>query len=250
MGYLLRVALDKLSKLGVVMRKIIMFCSVLFSSSTFAVDADFSKSFVVLEKSTINKVTLGGIDAVGNSYSVDFKLQEDLSLTITDAVVQNSLNEELEQTLRNTTWKGIYDVNNDSLTTTLTLKVVQDGYVGGEVIHSESTEEGGGYIHTRVTGDIITQFEIDGTFLDEDRIEQEVLNNITEETSKRQLIRIKRMRALEFKNDADGSKWGASREYRLVLDNGVLSGTVGTPADVYGTGDETTEKGTLTLLQQ
>ena len=238
------------TNLGEVMRKIVMFCSVFFCTSVIAVDADFSKSFVVPEKSTINKVTLGGIDAVGNSYSVDFSLQENLSLTITDAVIQNSLSEEFEQNLRNTVWKGIYDVNNDHFTTTLNLVVVQNGYVGGEVIHSESIEEGDGYLNARVTGDIITQFEINGTFIDEDRIDLETLGTLTESTPSRQLIRIKRMRALEFRNDGDGSNWNTNREYRLVLENGILSGTVGVPSDTIGTNDGTSENGAISLTQQ
>jgi hypothetical protein len=225
-------------------------CSVLCSTSAVAIDADFSKSFVVPEKSTINKISLGGIDAAGKSYNVDFSLQENLSLTITDAVIQDSFREKLEQSLRNTTWKGKYAIKNDNFTTTLNLFVVQNGYVGGEIIHSESVEDGDGFLHARVTGDIVTQYEINGEFLDEDRIAQEVLSTLTENTPTRQLIRVKRMRALEYRDDGDGSKWGGSREYRLILENGLLSGTVGTPVDTYGTNDSTSENGTVSLAQQ
>ena len=59
-----------------------------------------SKSFVIPESSGVNAVTIGGIDAVGDSYSVDFSLREDLTLFITDASIQNSLSEILEQKLR------------------------------------------------------------------------------------------------------------------------------------------------------
>jgi hypothetical protein len=232
------------------MHKIFILYSILCSSAVLAVDADFSKAFIVPENSGINNVTIGGIDAVGNSYSVDFNLREDLTLSITDAVIQDSTSELLEQSLRNTTWQGTYSVNNDNFTTTLNLVVVQSGYVGGEIIHSEPVSEGDGYLHVRVTGDIITQFQINGSFVDEDRIDSDTLKALTEDTPNRQLIRIKRMRALEFRDDNDGSNWGASREYRLTLKNGVLSGTVGTPVDTYGTNDTTSENGTLTLVQQ
>jgi hypothetical protein len=234
------------------MRKIMVLCSILCSTTVLAIDADFSKSFVVPEKSTINKITLGGIDAVGKSYSVDFSLQEDLSLIITDAVIQDSLSEKLEQSLRNTTWKGKYAINDDNFTTTLNLFVVQNGYVGGEIIHSESIEEGDQYIHTRVTGDIVTQFEIDGSFVDEDRITPEILENLTENTPHRQLIRIKRMRTLEFRNENDGSGgvWSSNREYRLILENGLLSGKVGIPNETVGVDEATENDGTISLVLQ
>ena len=233
------------------MRKIIALCSVLCSTSVLAVDADFSKSFVIPEKSGINTVTLGGIEAVGNSYSVDFNLREDLTLSITDAVIQDSLGEILEQNLRNTTWQGTYVINDDNFTTTLNLVVVQNGYVGGEITHSESIEEGDQFLHARVTGDIVTQFEINGSFVDEDRISQETLEKLSEGTANRQLIRIKRMRALEFRTDnEDGGSWSTNREYRLVLENGILSGTVGIPNDTIGTSDGTTKNGLITLIQQ
>jgi hypothetical protein len=233
------------------MYKIIGLCIVLCSSSVFAIDADFSKSFVVPEKSKLNRLTLGGVDATGNSYSVDFSLQEDLSLAITDAVIQDSLSEKLEQNLRNTTWEGTYEINNDSYTSTLSLFVVQNGYVGGEIIHSEPVSEGDGYLHTRVTGDIVTQFEVDGVFIDEDRISKEVLERLAENTPHRQLIRIKRMRTLEFRIDMeDGSSWSANREYRLTLENGELSGVVGVPSSTIGVDDGTSGEGDISLVQK
>ncbi len=230
--------------------KIIGLFIVLCSPSVLAIDADFSKSFVVPEKSKINRLTLGGVDATGNSYSVDFSLQEDLSLAITDAVIQDSLSEKLEQNLRNTTWEGTYEINNDSFTTTLTLFVVQNGYVGGEIIHSEPVSEGDGYLHTRVTGDIVTQLEIDGEFIDEDRLAKDVLDSLAENIPHRQLIRIKRMRTLEFRNDTDDSSWSSNREYRLILENGELSGVVSVPSSTIGADDGTSSEGQISLVEQ
>lgn len=142
------------------MRKIIILFSALWCSSAVALDADFSKSFVVPEGSEINKVTIGGIDAQGNSYNVDFSLQEDLTLAFTSASVQNSLSEKLEQSLRNTQWQGTYVANNNLsnttviIETTLNLVVVQEGYVGGEIIHTEPVDSGDGFLHARSLSDL------------------------------------------------------------------------------------------------
>ena len=160
-----------------------------------------------------------------------------------------SLQEQLEQNLRNTTWVGKYLVNDDSFSTTLKLVVVQDGYIGGEITHSEPEEAGGGYLHSRVTGDILSQYQIGDSFIDEDRLASETLNSLPPDTITRQLIRIK-IRALEFKNDGDGSTWSTNREYRMILENGILSGAVGIPNKTYGSGDETTENGNILLSRQ
>ncbi len=230
------------------MRKIIAICCALYITSVLAIDADFSKSFVVPESSGVNTVTIGGIDAVDNSYSVNFGLRkDDLTLFIKYYSIQNSLGEKLEQKLRNTTWQGTYAINGINYTTTLNLVVVQDGYVGGEIIHYD--EEGNSFLHVRVTGDIVTQFKINGVFVDEDRITQETLENLLEDTPNRQLIRIKRMRSLEFRKDTN-LEWSANREYRLVLENETLSGTVGIPNEFIGTDDGVYDIGTIELIRQ
>lgn len=213
-------------------------------------DSNFSKAFIIPEKSGVNNVTIGGISAKGDSYSVDFNFGENLTLSITNANLEDSISEILEQKLRNTTWQGTYAVNNDNFTTNLNLVVVQNGYVGGEIIHSEPVEEGNGFLHARVTGDIVTQFEINGSFVDEDRIGIDTLDFLPENTQTRQLIRVKRMRALEFRNDNDGSNWNTNREYRLILENGTLSGIVGIPNTTIGSSDNTSGNGIITLTQQ
>jgi hypothetical protein len=222
----------------------------IINSFVQAQDVDFSKSYVIPETSGIDTLTVGGITTLWDNatYSVDFWLSPDYNLIIKGALAQSSPSEVLEQRLRNTTWQGIYSVNNDNFTTTLKLVVVQNGYVGGEVIHSEGVETGGGYLHSRVTGDIITQYQINGVFLDQDRISPTELANLSLDTPNRQLVRIKRVRALEFKNDADGSSWSTNREYRVVLENNMLSGSVGIPATSYGEGDETSENGSIVLM--
>jgi len=203
-----------------------------FSRFVPAQSVDFSKSYVIPETSGVDTVSIGGITTLWDNatYGVDFWLNPDYNLIIIGALAQTSPSELLEQRLRNTTWQGTYSVNDDNFTTTLKLVVVQSGYVGGEVIHSEGAETGGGYLHSRVTGDIISQYQINGVFLDEDRISPEELAKLPLDVPNRQLIRIKRVRALEFKNDGDGSSWSTNREYRLVLENNILSGSVGIPA--------------------
>ncbi|OQW94907.1 MAG: hypothetical protein BWK79_04305, partial [Beggiatoa sp. IS2] len=153
----------------------------------------------------------------------------------------------LEQQLRNTKWQGVYNVNDDSFTTELQLVVVQDGYVGGEIIHSESSETGGGYLHTRVAGDIVIQFQINGAFIDEDALSADTLASLSLDTPTRYIVRIKRVRGLQVVNDADGSSWSQNREYRLTLQNNTLVGTVVIPNDSYGEGDKTSENGSIAL---
>ncbi|TXI29126.1 MAG: hypothetical protein E6Q60_05645 [Nitrosomonas oligotropha] len=226
-------------------KKIIFSILFLWSTVVSAIDVDFSKSFVIPETSGINNLTIGGIEAIGNSYKVDFNLREDLSLAITNAEKLTSVSEQLEQKLRNTIWKGTYVISDLALATTLQLVVVQDGYVGGEITHTTTN----GYLKTRVTGDIITQYKVVNDFIDEDRIDPKILSNLPINTETRQLIRIKRMRALEFKNDS-AAGWSANREYRLILEDSVLSGVVGIPNDIYGVDDATTGNGSISLVKQ
>lgn len=87
--------------------------------------------------------------------------------------------------------------------------------------------------------------------MDEDRIDSDAFDAVTDETPNRQLIRIKRMRALAFRdNNASFAGWSTNREYRLVLENGILSGTVGIPTDYYGSSNGATQIGSITLVQQ
>ena len=230
-------------------KKIMLLCFLLWNMTVLAIDADFSKSFVAPETSGMNSLTIGGIDANGNTYKVNLNLRSDLTLTIADAQVEKNINEQLERELRNTTWKGTYEASDSILQTTLQLVVVQYGYVGGEITHKGT---GDSYLTARVTGDIVTQFKINDEFIDEDRIDPEILANISSDTENRQLIRIKRMRALEFNSagSSANSGWNANREYRLLFDDNVLSGVVGIPNEIYGTNDTKIGSGSITLVKQ
>lgn len=239
-----------MKKIVVILYLLIFVC---FSLPAHAgADIDFSKAYIIPEKSTADKVTIGGVKPLWSDlfFSVDFTMSPEYNLNIVGVLDQSSLQEQLEQRLRNTTWTGTYTVNNDSFSTTLKLVVVQDGYVGGEVTHSEPESEGGGYLHARVTGDILTQYQIDGSYVDEDSLTSDIVDALSVDTVTRQLIRIKRVRALQFINDGDDSDWSTNREYRMVLENGKLTGSVGIPNDTYGSGDETTENGNILLTLQ
>jgi len=228
------------------MKKLTLTIAFILSSSAYAgADIDFSKAYVVPEKSGVDQVTLGGVKPLSSDlfYSVDFALHPDYSMGLVGALNQSSLQEQLEQNLRNTVWRGSYVIGEDNFVTTLQLVVVQDGYMGGEIIHTKSEEAGEDYLHARVTGDILTQYQINDTFVDEDRISAEILADLPPTTPTRQLVRIKRVRALTFT-----SGWSTNREYRMTLEDNMLTGIVGIPNDIYGSGDGTSENGSITLV--
>lgn len=237
------------------MKKIALFIFIVttyFNIPVYATGAniDFSKAYVDTNKSSVDEVTISGIKPLWTEsfFSVDFALTPEYSLIPLGVLNQSSFQEQLEQALRNTKWVGEYLVNDKNYSTTLKIAVVQDGYVGGEIVHSELNVENGEYLHVRVTGDILSQFKMNGSFIDEDRISVETLENLPLDTPTRQLIRVKRVRALKF-IDGDSS-WNTNREYRMVLENGELSGTVGIPDKVYGSNDETSENGSIFLKLQ
>lgn len=214
-------------------------------------DVDFSKAYVIPEKSSVDKVTIGGVKPLWSDlfYSVDFNLTPEYNLKIEGVLNQSSILEQLEQRLRNTTWQGTYVVSDLSFSTTLRFIVVQDGYIGAEVYHINQLDNSvENFLRARVTGDIISQFQIDDVYVDKDRISSNVIAALPLDTPTRQLIRIKRVRAYEF-SDGEKNSWATNREYRLVLENNILTGIVGTPNDLYGSGDGTSENGAITLMK-
>ena len=209
---------------------------------------DFSKAYVVPGESQVDKVTLGGILSLEDNkfYTTDFTLRDAQNLNILEMRAESSAEDTLEQSLRNTVWKGTYDIYDKSYATTLNLIVVQDGYAGGEVTH-EGQADNPVFLHARVTGDILNQYQIDGVFTDEDRITSDMLAELPADTPTRQLLRIKRVRAFEFVNAADSTGWSTNREYRMILEDDKLTGIVGVPADRYGSSDGTSDNGDINL---
>jgi hypothetical protein len=57
------------------------------------------------------------------------------------------------------------------------------------------------------------------------------------------------MRTLDFTNSTTGSTsgWSNNREYRMTLENGVLSGTVAIPSEVVGQSEDTSQYGDVLL---
>lgn len=175
---------------------------------------------------------------------------------------QNSSNQEInkeraiiEKELLNTTWTGTYKVYSDVHDTTLTIKNINSGYIGAEIIHKEISPGNQGFLRVKVAGDILTQYLIDlnkkGSFvwIDEDGITPEELAKASIK-SKRQLIRLKRFRGLDYKNVSKLRGWNSNREYRLILQNNELRGSVGIPLERYGKSDVTRDDGTFVLQKK
>ncbi|WP_069470893.1 hypothetical protein [Candidatus Marithrix sp. Canyon 246] len=237
------------------MKKLLCAAGLLITSNAYTdenANIDFSKAYVIPYESGVNTLSLGGVTTLWDNlfYDVQFKLLDNYNLAIVGALKKASPKEQLEQKLRNTIWKGKYLINDQVHLTALQLNIVQNGYVGGRILHSDAAKasEYDHYLEAVVTGDILSQYKIDGKFVDIDYISQEVLDKLPSNTATRYLIRIKRVRALGFKNDAnDNGSWSTNREYRMILEGDQLKGVVGIPNDVYGSSDGTSENGEITL---
>lgn len=210
---------------------------------------DFSSAFVVPEKSSIGKIRIGGISVSGSPsiYAVDFGLQSDYSLAITNGDLLTSTQDNLEQSLRNTKWQGTYVIDGDTFTTELLISVVQGGYVGGEIIHTGTSQTGS--LTVRVGGEIIKQYLINGAKYDEDAMTPAQIASAPS-APVGYIIRIKRTRAISY-HDGVNNKWSTNREYRLSLNGSQLSGPVSVPGDTFGSGVLTSNGvGNVTLSKQ
>ncbi|MEN9843327.1 MAG: hypothetical protein RLZZ612_1156 [Pseudomonadota bacterium] len=209
---------------------------------------NFGSAFVVPEQSGANKVRLGGIAVNGfNSiFSVDWTIQPDYSLKLTNGDALNTVQSLLEQSLRNTKWIGTYSVNGYQYSTTLDISAVQNGYVGAEISHSGGVN--GSSLIARLGGEIIKQYLINGVRYDEDFMSSAQLSSVGNASPVGYLVRIKRTRALTYIDSTSG--WSTNREYRLTLNENQLSGTVVIPADVFGTSTDNSSLGTITLSKQ
>jgi hypothetical protein len=204
---------------------------------------DFSKAYVIPGTESPNELQIGGVmtyddDVVlMNSILLGFSA-EDRSFKILKAQVQHSDAELLEQRLRGTQWTGTYKTNKNLYLTELTLKTVQNGFIAGEMIHKTADPETSNFLRAEVGGSIITQYFVDPesknewVWVNADEVNYETT---LPSSHVRQLIRLKRLRGLEFKHAS--SRWGSQSEYRLVLENNRLTGDVGTPPEDYTTSD-------------
>jgi hypothetical protein len=162
--------------------------------------------------------------------------------------VSNSL-KVWEDSLRGSTWVGNYKIESRNHSTTLEIKSVESGFIGGIVTHKNVD---GAYLQVKVAGDIIPQCLIDidndgkAEWIDKDQLTSERVKQLVAK-EERLLIRLKRFRALEVRSANNIYQWHQNREYRLRLIDGQLSGSVGIPPKNYGDGPGTTEQGVMTL---
>ncbi|OQW94258.1 MAG: hypothetical protein BWK79_06835 [Beggiatoa sp. IS2] len=225
---------------------------------------DFSKAYIVPNTPAPTEIRIGGVethngkDTLVHSIVLGFN-SPDTSFKILAATPQTSSAELLEQQLRGTIWKGDYRTNTNLYRTELQLLTVENSFVGGQVTHTTADPESPVFLRAEVAGNIVTQYLIDAvgtgelTWVDSDQIDYKKLpaNTIIppdDAARIRQLLRLKRTRALEFKNSTIG--WGSNSEYRLVLVNTELTGSVGTPPDRYTGSDVMTGNGEIVLKQE
>jgi hypothetical protein len=150
--------------------------------------------------------------------------------------LQTSERELFGQRMRDTSWTGTYISGRENVyVTELQLEIIQDDFVGGEIIHKLADETA--FLRAKVTGYLITQYCV----LDDKGncalgwIDLEEGKSLPNNVISRQSIQLKRTRAIEQKNLL--AKWGSHTEYRLALEKNVLTGkeeligNVGTTSD-------------------
>ncbi|MDM8558293.1 hypothetical protein QUF54_04675 [Candidatus Marithioploca araucensis] len=265
---------------------IILIILVSLLTPALAQEVDFSKAYVIIPETSPSieeekqRVRIGGVKTVETrddevtvfnwTLSLDFD-PENASFHLLEAQLQEEESIILQQRLRGTIWKGDYRTVNNLYLTELRFKSVQEGFVGGEIIHTTSEQpEPSSFLHAKVAGDITTQYfineerEIDEEneliWVDVDKY-KEIVNSVQEKNEgkeedeivpippileTRHLIRLKRTRPIGKLIHATGH-WGSHNEYRLTLEQDRLVGSVGTPANSYGVKDVLTGNGELEL---
>ncbi len=158
--------------------------------------------------------------------------------------LQTSEQELFGQRMRDTHWTGTYISGKENVyLTELQLEIIQDDFVGGEIIHKLADETA--FLRAKVTGYLVTQYCV----LDNKGncalgwIDLEEGKSLPNNVISRQSIQLKRTRAIEQKNLL--AKWGSHTEYRLALEKNVLTGkeeligNVGTTSESYGNNNTT-----------
>ena len=272
------------------MKSVIILIHLILFLNTLALasEVDFSKTYISSESSSLREgdrtespvLRLSGLktidrqndDIILSNWRLILGFNPDNgTFHVQEAQLQNHFEPELlQQRLRGTTWKGEYKTAKNLYTSELQFKSVQNGFIGGEVIHSTQDEpEPSSFLHATVTGDITTQYLIDEkgeAELDWVNVEQyqEIVIKIHEANEgkeaedrtpippildTRQLIRLKRTRSIDniSKPTHASSRWGSHNEYRLTLENDKLIGNVGLPPDSFGTKDVLTGNGLIEL---
>lgn len=223
-------------------------------------EVDFSKAYVITKSTLPSELRIGGVETRTNKDLLIHSLrlgfnQKNASFRILEATPQTSDAQLLEQLLRGTTWTGNYKTNRNYYQTELYFDSVQHGYVGGEIYHTTTDPESPIFLRAKVAGNIVTQYLIEEEnkeprWVDADQIDYEALPPETiippvEVTRIRQIIRLKRIQAIEFEHNGGG--WGTYNEYRFALVENELTGIVGTPTDRFGNSNAMTGVGEIRL---
>jgi len=217
-----------------------------------AEEVDFSKAYV-MPSATAKELRVGGIavhngnETLINWVSLNFNA-ETRTFNVKEAMPQVSDAELLEQRLRGTVWSGTYKSPSNLYLTELTFKIVQNGFITGEMVHQTADPEATNLLRVEVAGKIFTQY-----FLDVKGNGELVWVNESElkygvpppPSNVRQVIRLKRIRSIEHRHTT--SSWGSQSEYWMTLENNRLVGSVGTPPDRYGGSEELTNPGVIDL---
>lgn len=241
----------------------------LFSSVVFAADeiqvipVDFSKAYISKD-SPSTELRINGIGTLGEDDTLQVRSVQlgfnNTSFKLLEETVQEPSAELLEQLLLGTTWEGNYTTLKNVYWTKLNIEIIQDGFIAGEMKHSseDHPDDPSYLLRVKVVGEITTQYLIDkegnGEFVwvdadqvDFEELSPEVVIPPDEADRTRQLLRLQRMKALEFKHPK--SHWGSSlHEYRMVLSNNKLSGSVGRKSEKYDSRDVITEVGSIELV--
>jgi hypothetical protein len=187
----------------------------------------------------------------------------------------------LQRRLRGTMWTGNYQTSKNRYLTRLQLISIQNGFVGGEIIHTTgkiphppADDPPSSFLHARVAGNITTQYKIEEN--DEGKLvwvsvseyekrvakinkanegkEGDKVTPAPEIIEARHRIRLKRTRDMSDKTKNASSRWGSHNEYRLILEKdeetgeyNKITGNVGTPPESYGSSDVLTGNGKIEL---
>ncbi|HHB92689.1 MAG TPA: hypothetical protein ENK59_05700, partial [Thioploca sp.] len=238
---------------------LISLCGVLVSQAS---EVDFSKAYLnntdtplVLNIAGIqtNTKTDFGVDTLNWILSVEFNPAKTTFRLLDAKEIQDKFNVELaQQSLRNKKWIGKYTTANNVYETELQINVVQDGFVGAEVIHYTFDEpEPANFLHAKLIGEINTQYKIDEdglNWIDVNEYKQKLAEiNVAKQDGQevedipkilaiRHLMRLKRGQKIGESKHATSS-WGTFNEYRLTLENDTIIGNVGKPPEKYGDKD-------------
>lgn len=249
----------------------------LFPLYVHASEVDFSQAYLSYDATQPTVLHIAGIRVItGDSknigtLSLSFD-KENQIFTVPQKLTEQPFSAELsQQQLRNTRWSGEYRSVKSIYRTELQIKVVQAGFIAGEILHQTPDPEVASLLRAEVAGNISTQYWVDEkgdgnkTWLNVSDYEALVAKINTAnaqlkpnkdgsqpETTPiptiqavRQLINLKRMRALEFRHDS--STWGSQSEYRMSLENNQLAGSVVVPSDQYGTKETASGNGIIEL---